>query len=55
MIKVIGDLNVTVDRLFTDYSTNGKLNLTQFVDLYQFIRLGINKIQIKRIFNHLDK
>lgn len=49
--------NVTLERLFFDFAHEkaNKMAVNDFGQLCNFLSIGFNKIQIKKIFNFLDK
>jgi hypothetical protein len=55
LIRKIGGMDVTLDRLFHDFSQGDNLNLSQLNELCIYVQLGLNKIQLKKLFNYLDK
>ena len=48
-------MEVTLDRLFQDFATSGSLTLSDLNELTSYVQLGLNKIQLKKLFNYLDK
>jgi len=38
-----------------DFSQNGNLTLPQLNELCNYVQLGLNKIQLKKLFTYLDK
>ena len=55
LLKIIGGMEVTLDRLFQDFASSGSLTLSDLNELCNYVQLGLNKIQLKKLFNYLDK
>ena len=55
LLKTIGGMEVTLDRLFQDFASSGSLTLSDLNELCSYVQLGLNKIQLKKLFNYLDK